>query len=230
MPTSFASASMSVSVSRRLQMSRVDPQHPDRAEIEAFIATVYRERYDAELRSFLPQLIAFRDDSGEVQAAVGLRYARDGRLFVEPYLDASAETVVARLQRVPESRERLVEVGSFASRTAGDAREVIVRLTGLLHGEGLRWVLFAATKQLRNTFDRLHLATVPMAPADSARLQPCQTHWGRYYDAKPVVLMGDIASGYAYLQRCADEASEADSSERSGLLSTVLCGSIAAGV
>jgi Thermostable hemolysin len=68
-------------------------------------------------------------------------------------------------------RERIAEVGNVASHTPGDAREVIVRLTDLLHGEGMRWVLFVATQQLRNTFDRLRLATVLLAPADPARLQ-----------------------------------------------------------
>jgi Thermostable hemolysin len=209
----------------RFVLTRIEADHPDRNEVEAFIAAVYRECYDAELRSFLPHLIAFRDHTGALQAAVGVRYARDGRLFVEQYLDADADTEVARVQRTPIPRERVVEVGNFASRTAGDAREVIVRLTGLLHGEGMRWVLFAATRQLRNTFDRLHLATVPLAPADPLRLQETQNHWGRYYDAKPLVLTGDIASGYAYLQRRAEDA---DPSERQWLLSSVLRSSCAA--
>ncbi len=227
----LASSHSANTTTRRLQLHRVDDGHPDRAEVEAFVAAVYRERYDAELRSFLPHLIAFRDDARALHAAVGVRYARDGRLFVEEYLDDCAEAEVARVQHVPVPRERVVEVGNFASRTPGDAREVIVRLTGLLHGEGMRWVLFAATKQLRNTFDRLHLATVPLALADPARLQNVsashqQNHWGRYYDAKPLVLTGDIVSGYAYLQRRADIA---DSSERHWLLSSVLRSACAVG-
>lgn len=204
---------------RRLRIERVEPDHPDRAEAEAFIASIYRERYGAELRGFLPHLIVFRDDAHAIRAVVGLRYAREGRLFVERYLDADAETEIARAQRAPVPRERVVEVGNFASRTPGDAREVIVRLTGVLHAEGLRWVLFAATRQLRNTFDRLQLQTVPLAPADPARVQDGDNHWGRYYDAKPMVLSGDLASGYAYLQRRADEA---DPSERGWWLTSAL--------
>jgi hypothetical protein len=227
----FASSHSANTVPRRLQLQRVDHGHPDRAEIETFIAAVYRERYGAELRSFLPHLIAFRDEARALHAAVGVRYARDGRLFVEDYLDDCAEAEVARVQHVPVPRERIAEVGNFASRTPGDAREVIVRLTGLLHGEGMRWVLFAATQQLRNTFDRLHLATVLLVPADPSRMQAVptpdlQNHWGRYYDAKPLVLTGDIVSGYAYLQRRADVA---DPSERHWLLSSVLRSTCAVG-
>ncbi len=204
-PTSNATSGV-----RRLHSERVEPDHTDRAEAEAFIAAVYRERYGAELRSFLPHLIVFRDETRAICAAVGLRYAREGRLFVERYLDADAETEIARAQRTPVPRERVVEVGNFASRTPGDAREVIVRLTSLLHAEGVRWVLFAATRQWRNTFDRLHLQTVPLAPADPARVQDSDNQWGRYYDAKPMVLTGDLASGYAYLQRRADAAGPAE--------------------
>ncbi len=227
----FASSHSAHTVLRRLQLQRVDHGHPDRAEIETFIAAVYRERYGAELRSFLPHLIAFRDEARALHAAVGVRYARDGRLFVEDYLDDCAEAEVARVQHVPVPRERIAEVGNFASRTPGDAREVIVRLTGLLHGEGMRWVLFAATQQLRNTFDRLRLATVLLAPADPARLQDApasnqQNYWGRYYDATPLVLTGDIVSGYAYLQRCAEVA---EPSERHWLLSSVLRSTCAVG-
>lgn len=229
----------------RLQLSRIGRDHPQRREVEAFIAEVYRQRYGAQLRSFLPHLLAYRDAAGALQAAVGLRYAREGRLFVEQYLDTEAECDVARIQQAPVPRERLVEVGNFASRTPGHAREVIVRLTALLHHEGLRWVLFAATKQLRNTFDRLHLATVSLAAADPARLEAGENVWGRYYDAKPVVLLGDLASGYAYLQRRAAEAADAqnegaaqdgaqhgnaDNSERHWLLHTVLRSAFVPGV
>jgi hypothetical protein len=181
--------------------SLIEAGHSDRAEVEDFIAQVYHERYGATLRSFLPRLLAFRDGSGRLQAAVGLRRGQEGALFVEQYLDTSAERAVhLRLGR-PVRREELVEVGSFASRSPGDAREVIVLITGLLHQAGVRWVLFAATRQLRNAFDRLRLATVVLAEANRERLQDDPAQWGSYYDAQPQVLFGDIAAGHAFLHR-----------------------------
>ena len=71
----------------------------------------------------------------------------------------------------------------------------------VLHRAGVRWVLFAATRQLRNAFDRLRLATVVLADARSDRLQGDASQWGSYYDAQPQVLFGDIASGHAFLHR-----------------------------
>lgn len=182
-----------------------------RADIEAFIAQVYRARYGAELSRFLPHLLAFRNAAGGLQAAVGLRSGNEGALFVEQYLDVPAEIAIAHRIGAPVSRDRLVEVGNFGALTAGDARELILHLTCWLHAAGFRWVLFAATRQLRNAFDRLHLATVELADADASRLTDDRSQWGRYYDAQPKLMFGDIAAGHAYLQRT-DDVSETTSS------------------
>lgn len=172
-----------------------------RADTEAFIAQVYRARYGAELSRFLPHLLAFRNAAGGLQAAVGLRSGNEGALFVEQYLDMPAEAAIAQRIGAPVSRDQLVEVGNFGAQTAGDARELILHLTCWLHAAGFRWVLFAATRQLRNAFDRLHLATVELADADASRLTDDHNQWGRYYDAQPKLMFGDIAAGHAYLQR-----------------------------
>lgn len=189
--------------------SLIEAGHPERAEVEAFIARIYAERYGAQLTRFLPRLLAFRDGRGALQAAVGLRRGQEGPLFVEQYLDLPAEASLrARLGQAVQ-REELVEVGSFASRSPGDAREVIVLITDLLHRAGVRWVLFAATRQLRNAFDRLRLATVVLADARIDRLQDERAQWGTYYDAQPQVLFGDIAAGHAFLHRGLAQASTA---------------------
>lgn len=182
-----------------LLSERVDAHHPTRVGVEAFIAHVYRERYGARLTSFLPHLLAFRSGEGELQAATGLRYASEGPLFVEQYLDRPADEAIATRLGLGVQRHELVEVGNFASLSAGDARDIIVRMTELLHGEGVRWVLFVATRQLRNAFNKLHLGTQVLAAADPGRLQNGSDDWGRYYDSNPHVLWGDIAAGYAHL-------------------------------
>ncbi|MDG2518394.1 thermostable hemolysin [Lysobacter soli] len=182
-----------------LLSQRVDGHHPARVDVESFIAHVYRERYGARLTSFLPHLLAFRNGGGELQAATGLRYASEGPLFVEQYLDRPAEEAISTRIGRGVQRHELVEVGNFASLSAGDARDIIVRMTELLHGEGVRWVLFVATRQLRNAFNKLHLGTQVLAAAEPERLRDRSDDWGRYYDSNPHVLWGDIAAGYAHL-------------------------------
>src|SRR3546814_8278397 len=79
----------------------------------------------------------------------------------------------------------MVEIGSLAARDAGVARAIIVYVTRWLHSAGIRWVLFAATRQLRNAFARLRLAPVALAVADPARLDGDAARWGRYYQSQP---------------------------------------------
>lgn len=180
-----------------------------RADTEAFIAQVYRARYGAELSRFLPHLLAFHNAAGGLQAAVGLRCGSEGRLFVEQYLDVSADDAIAAVIGRPVLRDQIVEVGNFGALSAGNARELILNLTCWLHAAGFRWVLFAATRQLRNAFDRLHLSTVELADARASRLTDDQNRWGRYYDAQPKLMFGDIAAGHDYLlqvQRVPDTA------------------------
>lgn len=179
----------------------VDPGHPERKRVEAFIADVYRQRYGAVLRGFLPHLLAYYSGDGTLHAALGLRRGCEGELFVEQYLEQPAELAIgARLAR-RVLRAELVEVGNFAADGAGDARAMIQALTSTLHAAGLRWVLFVATRQLRNTFDRLHLATAELGEARGERLRGDPSDWGDYYAAQPRLMFGDIAAGHAFLQR-----------------------------
>lgn len=177
----------------------VEPNSSERIEVERFIADVYRHQYDAQLRSFMPQLLAYRDGQGQLVAAVGLRFGIEGRLFTEQYLDVAAETAMSTRLHRPVQRAELVEVGNFAATSPGTARELIVQMTQTLHGAGIRWVLFAATRQLRNAFDRLRLDTVELAEARADRLTDDADDWGRYYDTQPLLMCGDVAAGQAFL-------------------------------
>lgn len=170
-----------------------------RAEAEAFVAEVYREHHAADLKSFMPWLLAFRGPDGDLLAVVGLRLAASHRLFVEQYLDVSAEDAASEALAQAVDRDTMVEVGGLAARRPGDARRLILCMTRGLHAAGLRWVLFTATSQLRNAFDRLGLRPVTLAPALRERLEPSATDWGRYYDTQPMLVCGDIAAGAAML-------------------------------
>lgn len=179
----------------------VGPQDPGRIEVEQFIARVYRERYGATLHTFLPRLLAFRDDKGHLVAAVGVRLGSDGPLFVEQYLDEPVEAILSHREIANVGRVRIAEIGNFAATTPGLARELIVRLTEMLHAARVRWVLFAATQQLRNTLDRLHLVTVELGEASPERLTGDASQWGSYYQARPKVVCGNVAAGRAFLQQ-----------------------------
>lgn len=181
--------------------SLVTSNDPQRPVVEDFIRKIYWERFEASLQSFFPHLLSYRDTDGNMLAAVGLRLGSEGDLFVEQYLDGRAEHVIAQRQIANVPRTALAEVGNFAALTPGTARELILQLTWTLHSAHVRWVLFAATKQLRNAFDRLHLSTIELADANVDRLDGDRLQWGRYYDSEPRVMCGNVVSGHAYLQQ-----------------------------
>ncbi|WP_310439321.1 thermostable hemolysin [Stenotrophomonas sp. BIGb0135] len=207
---SWIPTSLAVTFPSHLPHSQVvGPQDPSRSEVEQFIARVYRERYGATLHAFLPQLLAFRDGKGNLVAAVGIRVGSDGPLFVEQYLDEPVQAILLHREIASVGRDRIAEIGNFAATTPGVARELIVRLTDMLHAARVRWVLFAATQQLRNTLDRLQLVTVELGEADPERLAGDASRWGSYYETRPKVVCGNVSAGRAFLHQARKQEARA---------------------
>ena len=164
-----------------------------RAALEAFIAARFQRAYGARLTHFLPNLLGLRDGAGEWQAAVGYAAAAAGPLFLEQYLDAPVEDVLAHALERPVERSRVVEVGNFAAARAGVARRLIPALAGRLRELGFEVAVFTATRELRNAFLRLKLWPLVLASADAGRLRAGAGTWGSYYAHCPTVMGGRIA-------------------------------------
>jgi hypothetical protein len=177
---------------RRLQV--VASGDADRAAVEDFIAAVFRERHGAELRAFAPTLVALRDRDGEIVAAAGWRSAGDGGLFLERYLDAPVQQLLAARGGTAPAREHIVEVGHLSASRAGAGRRLIVQLAPLLAAQGFQWVVSTLTEELRHLFQRLGVAPLALAAADPAPLGADAAHWGRYYERRPQVLAGHLES------------------------------------
>jgi len=170
------------------------PSSPEqRADLERFIARRFERAYGATLTHFLPHLLGMRDNGGRWQAAVGFAGAADGPLFLEQYLDAPIERVLARKIERPVARERVVEVGNLAAVRAGIARILIPALATRLREHGFEIAVFTATRELRNAFERLALGPLVLAPADPACLRGGAGEWGSYYTHAPTVMGGRIS-------------------------------------
>lgn len=165
--------------------------HPLRTQCEQFIGTRFHRAYGAQVTHFSPYLLGMRDALDRWHAAAGYTPADGRRLFLEQYLDASVEQILARGRSV--ARESIVEVGQLAATTAGMGRALIPLLARHLHRLGYEWVVFTATRELRNAFARLSLTPLELAPADPARLPGKGRHWGTYYKNDPIVVAGRIA-------------------------------------
>jgi len=170
-----------------------------RTTAEEFIHACFATAHGAHIRHYMPRLLSLHAGH-EMVAAFGLREARDERLFLETYLDHPIEAVLQQQLGQQVRREEIIEVGNLSARYPGAARLLVVAITALLHEAGYRWVVFTGTTALRNGFQRLGLRPVELG---AATLQHLPVHeradWGRYYEANPVVMAGDIAHGYREL-------------------------------
>ncbi len=175
------------------------PGHPSRLGLQRFIAEGFASVYGARITHFAEHLVGLPDASGGWSAAAGYTLAAESPLFVEQYLDQPAEQSIAARIDVAVGRSQIVEVGNFAARTPGAAREVITRMAALLHGLGRTWVVFTSTRSLLNSFVRLGIAPIALAPADPLRLVDRGESWGSYYATAPQVMTASIPLGFIRL-------------------------------
>ena len=194
LPTPSSPASLPREGSDGLRLVPVLAGHPRRA-VEAFIQRRFSEQHEARVTHFMPSLLGLQAADGVLHGAVGLRGANEGALFLEQYLDAPIEQALRPLFGPGIPREEIVEVGNLAADGRGTARRLIVELSGRLAEGGFRWVAFTGTPALLNSFQRLGLPLTRIAPADPARVGAQRSAWGRYYDLRPQVMVGEIPVG-----------------------------------
>lgn len=173
----------------------IDTEHPRRAEVEAFIAQRYLQVYAARVSSFMPTLFALLGPQSEICSAAGLRRASSGPLFVENYLDAPAEFVLAQTFGGAVDRRRLVEIGHLSGLGHGNGQRLFPMLARWLEDNAIDWALFAATGPLRAQFDRMQVRPQLLAPARPERLGAAAAEWGTYYDSNPWVVGGPLSLG-----------------------------------
>jgi hypothetical protein len=176
---------------RRAELVAAGVEH--RPTIEQYITERFRLAYGARVRHFCAELLGMRGADGGWQAAAGYTPAASRRLFLEQYLDAPVEVLLSEASGRRVERSRIAEVGNLAA-AAGMGRALIPALGAYLDRLGYRWVVFTATRELRNAFRRLQLEPLVLAPATAARLPDGGAAWGSYYAHDPSVLAGPIAA------------------------------------
>lgn len=172
---------------------------PRRLEVEEFIRQVYARRFGARITHFAPVLVSLRDRAGTLVAAAGYRHAAQGSLFLERYLDAPVERVLARHADPQAARADIVEVGHLAAGRAGEGRRLIYLLGPHLAAQGFQWVVGTLTQELRQLFIRIGVAPLELARADPAALGPDAVDWGSYYEHGPLVLAGHLPNALRQL-------------------------------
>lgn len=162
-------------------------QHPDRQQVENYIAGKFADEHNAQISHFMPLLLTV-SCLKKYSAAVGLRTAND-KLFVDHYLPEGAFAAVQALDSNKQlHRQQVVEIGNLVSTQRGSSQLLFIILTSLLHKAGAEWVIFTATRQVQQLLVRLNLPTISLCTAEKSRLGDQGEHWGSYYDNQPEVM------------------------------------------
>lgn len=175
------------------------PDSPQRRALQEFVRREFSTHFAADLREFMPQLLALQDEADRVHAVVGCRRAADAPLLVERYTRAPIEHVIARRAGTAVARAEIVEIGSLACRNGRAAVEMITALVPFLIGAGFGWVAFTGAATVKRVFARMHLFPTAICRADRALLGSDQTNWGTYYAYDPEVMVGRLCEGAAIL-------------------------------
>lgn len=163
-----------------------------RGAAEEFVRERFAAAFGAQVRELMPNLLVSFDEHGKLAACVGYRAAGHSPLFLEQYLDRPIEAELGARFDTTIDRRRIVEIGHFSGLDAGRGRRLIAPLLTHLARNELDWLVFTATRSLRNLFMRLQLQPVPLAAARASSVAAPET-WGRYYDDEPWVMGGPLS-------------------------------------
>jgi len=177
------------------------PSGAGRPRVEAFLEGVYAQAFDGHIRRHYPQLMSLEDDSGAILAAAGFRFAEHQPLYLEHYLDRSAEREIAEATAGSVARRQVVEIGNLASTGDGAAVILFLALARHLGDLGLAFAIVTATRPLRRILRRAGFEAIELAKADPGRLPDGGADWGRYYGSDPVVMAGSIPGAFDRFMR-----------------------------
>jgi hypothetical protein len=166
-----------------------------RAPLEEFVRREFLTHFGARIRSFMPELLALHGRDGAVRAVVGCRAAATERLFLETYTREPIELTLAAGNGFFVPRERIVEIGSLACRSAAAAIAIVRALVPHLIRAGFSWVVFTGADTVMNVFRHLGLEPRVLCEADPLLLGDARHDWGTYYEHHPQVMAGRIADG-----------------------------------
>lgn len=162
-----------------------DVEHPSRQALEQFIANGFARYYQASVTQFMPYLAGVQR-SGVLQAALGIRFARQHPLFTEQYLPLAAEQML-KLNGIACPRSEIAEIGHLYADSAQALMPLFVLTVQALYQLNIRQLVFAATSDLSRMLRRHGLALTVLAKAEPTMLGDKAQDWGSYYHTQPQV-------------------------------------------
>lgn len=169
--------------------------HPRRNELERYVQQAFALKHAAQVRSFMPMLLALQGRAGRVCGVTGYRHAALEDLFLERYLDQPVQHAIAAASGANVQRAQVVEVGNLASLSCRAAVHLVALLPQHLLQQGQRWVVFTATQGVRHILQRFRAPLYELAPARAECVGGLGDDWGSYYRTDPRVMAGYLPDG-----------------------------------
>lgn len=162
---------------------------PQRKEAEAFIHRIFDEVHGANVKYFMPQMLCLRDSHQQLLAVSGMRNAKDECLFLERYLNAPVEKVIAAHSKTEVKRSQVVEIGNLAVERPSFTRILMAALSAHLYSTDTEWIVFSALPVVRNAVAKTNHEMFVLADATLDKIAPeDRADWGSYYDHHPQVI------------------------------------------
>lgn len=163
-----------------------------RVSIEQFIASGFAKAYQADVHKFMPNLLGV-SRAGEWQAVLGLRCAAHTELFIEHYLPAPVDQLLTTYGMQAE-RSQLIEIGHLYASNRQSLLQLFVLMAYALDQLNYRYLLCAATTQVRGILSRHGIELTELGEAKAEALGSDAASWGNYYDTNPKVCLMDLAA------------------------------------
>jgi hypothetical protein len=183
------------------ELSLYRASDPHREDLERFVRDVFASKHGARVCSFMPTLLAMRNDAGDVCSVAGFRCAAGQPLFLEQYLDEPVERAISTFSGQQVDRSQIVEVGNLAGVSCRSAMRLVLDLPRILLEGGHRWIVFTATDTLRGLLASYHAPLLDLAEASVSRVQGAGDDWGQYYERRPRVMAGYLPDGLILRRR-----------------------------
>jgi len=173
----------------------------ERDSLQAFIADGFAQVYGAQVRHFMPHLLAVRAaDDKQWHAVLGIRTAASGPLFVEQYLDADISQVLGEHQ-VQCHRSHIAEIGNLYAASRQHTLLLFIAMAEALFQQGLRHLVCCATPAVMSMLSRHGLQLKVLADGDPSRLGAEANDWGTYYQKHPQVCHLSLVEAVAIIRQ-----------------------------
>ncbi|CAG9298147.1 thermostable hemolysin [Celerinatantimonas diazotrophica] len=175
----------------------VDVSHPQCNTVRKYVYRRYKRAFNAQLDEFMPVFLTLFEGE-KIVSVCGIRAANTSPLFLEQYLDQSAETLVSNALGTEVKRSELIEFGQLASFSMGFSREHFHLMAQKLINQGFRYCIFTATQPLMALMKRMGLSLNIVHNADDSRVTNV-SRWGSYYQHRPQIVVGCLQEGLQIL-------------------------------